>query len=145
MFSIKHRRENVMLRAQYRSWFSTVCLLQVRMFVVVLHHMWLTCCVALGCPLWTNGPSRTCLQRVSFISVHVRGRLMLCTLFGARHSMNACLLHNRLFGAMLQNMWTCCVALGCRLWTNGHSSLCLQQVSVQHYASPRTCHASCTI
>ena len=89
------------------------CLLHNRLFGALVHHMWLTCCVLADRRLWTTGPSRMCLQHVSFISVHVRGRLMLCALFWARLSMNACLLHGRLFGAMLQNMWlTCCVFLG---------------------------------
>ena len=39
----------------------------------------------------------------------------------------------------------CCVALGCRLWTHGPSSVCFQDVSVPWCAWSRSTHSSCNI
>ena len=47
------------------TWNFSVCVLDGHTFVVVLHHIWLTCCVAFGCSLCTTGLSSLGLQAVS--------------------------------------------------------------------------------
>ena len=59
---------------------------------------------------------------------------------------NACLLQGRVLVATLHNiLLTCCVAIGRRLMTNGHSSLGVQHVSILQHACPRPKHALCMV
>ena len=55
---------------------------------------------------------------------------------------NICLHHGRMIVGVPHHMWlSSCVAPGCRLWTNGRSSMGLQGVSVRKYVWPGLCHA----
>jgi hypothetical protein len=167
------------------------------MFAAMLHHVWLTSCVATECRLWANGPSSMSLQVVSVQnnvcqrSTHalsiVWDLTLQCLLAPRPHvcccvaprvadklcchwmsaldqwsffnGLAACeraeqcmaevyscferglgldfamyvvfLLYKHKFAIVLHHMWlTSCVASGCRLWTNGPSSMGLQHVSV---------------
>ena len=123
---------------------SVVFLLHKRKFAIVLHPMWMACCVAralsaLGQWSFFNGlaaceRAEQCMVEVYTCFERGLGLDLQCLLSSCSTSANLLL---------------CCITCGwhavllvlCRLWANGPSSMSLQLVSVQNNVCQRFTHA----
>ena len=121
-----------MLCAWFVAWHCNACLLHFHVFVVVLLHMFPSCCVGPCCALY---------QWPAFITLAARECAVVCmprAVSCILASFRTWLCNSRfhcvcMFVVMLHHMWLALhVAPGCQLWCICHSTMRVQHVSVWH-------------